>query len=85
MAEPARCQVLEAWLPGVCGVGASAWEGQGPEGAVVSELLQDRCLACGSWETQLRFGAAGTKRGRCVCMGRESNPGLPRGRREFYH
>ena len=21
----------------------------------------------------------------CCCIGRESNPGLPRGRREFYH
>ena len=25
------------------------------------------------------------KRGRCGCMGRETNPGLLRGRREFYH
>ena len=27
-------------------------------------------------------GGTGEK---CVCIGRESNPGLPRGRREFYH
>ena len=25
------------------------------------------------------------KRGSKKCIGRESNPGLPRGRREFYH
>lgn len=32
-----------------------------------------------------RCGCRAGQKGTACCMGRESNPGLPRGRREFYH
>lgn len=78
-------RAFSGWGGGGVGWRASAWERQRAAGS--SQRLQERCLerlSAGrpSWALGLHCG---TKRGRCGCMGRESNPGLPRGRREFYH
>ena len=87
---PAQSRRLGSRELAVCGGGRGRGQlrgrGSGRQGAASGcrSAALSACLSAGrpSWALGLQCG---TKRGRWGCMGRESNPGLPRGRREFYH
>lgn len=69
--------------------GSRGWSGR--RGAGGQRGLSERTAqAVGSGLREVSTAAAQTsglrdQKGTECCMGRESNPGLPRGRREFYH